>query len=434
MKLRCLLVWLCVLILSLNHFHDFKINDVFNSIDKPIPRPCFRGAWFSCLPKPKIAVLITGGTIGAKGLDPRNPTNYTDYSSISTEAWVNGIAGASELGDFHYETFFNKGSPDLSMEDMLLIARWIYSHRHEYHGFLLLGGSDTAAENLFLLDMVLKIPNTIIYVPAARPDSALSADGPLSFVQGAQIIRDPNSWGQGPLLVCNEKIWGPHLLYKRTTNGLDMFDSPAGSKGIMKGGKPHFWYGPREPTGRLYFDIRKLPSTKAPFVAMLYATETRSIVTSLFDPEVVAIAIMSQGAGSMPTAGRDMISDASVQNRNKSIVVCLKTSDGFVGYPMYGTGNWAIPGGFMDALRCRLVLKLAFMFKMDVEEIRSLFEVDALSARSHNLFIMRLHWFSFEQVIVQTKHDCESRLQRVKHRLVRVVDNMKRLGGIINQA
>jgi hypothetical protein len=146
---------------------------------------------------------------------------------------------------------------------------------------------------------------------------------------------------------------------------------------------------------------------------MLYATETRSIVTSLFDPEVVAIAIMSQGVGSMPTAGRDMISDASAQHRNKPIVVCLKTPDGFVGYPMYGTGNWAIPDGFMDALRCRLVLKLALIFRMDVEEIRSLFEVDALSARSHGLFIIRLHWFSFEQVIVQTKRDCESRLFQI---------------------
>jgi L-asparaginase len=289
-----------------------------------------------------------------------------------------------------------------------------------------MGGTDTAHNTINQHSDTLRLPLCVGYVASARPNSALSADGPMNFAQNLQVIRDPSSWGYGAFMAFNERIWGPFLLYKRTTNGLDMFDSAAGPLGIMKGGKPHFWYGPREHRGRLHFDIKKLAPIKPPRVVITYATEPETVVTLLHDPEVAGVVIIGQGAGSMPTAGTDMISAASAENKHKPIVVCLMIPDGVVGYPMYGAGDWAIPGGYMEALRCRYVVQLALMSGMDVQQIRHLFEVDAISLKSDPFYTVRLYWFIFERVVMMTIQDCKDRLKGANEMLDLLVEDVTR--------
>jgi hypothetical protein len=80
----------------------------------------------------------------------------------------------------------------------------------------------------------------------------------------------------------------------------------------------------------------------------------------------------------------------------------------------------------MEALRCRYVIQLALMSGMDVQQIRQLFEVDAISLKSDPFYTVRLYWFIFERVVMMTIQDCKDRLKGANERLGLLVEDVTR--------
>src|ERR1044072_3489064 len=156
--------------------------------------------------KPNVVILATGGTIAGAAASGTQAA-YTS-GAVTIDAMIAAVPGLTNMANIKGEQISNVGSPDMSFEIMLKLAKRINELQKvaDVDGIVVTHGTDTMEETAFFLNLVVKGDKPVVMVGSMRPSTAVSADGPLNLYNAVGVAVDPNAKGRGILVVMNDWI------------------------------------------------------------------------------------------------------------------------------------------------------------------------------------------------------------------------------------
>ena len=131
---------------------------------------------------PVVWVLATGGTISGGG---QSSTSLTQYRSgaFSGEQLVSAVPAIAEHATVRVEQIVNIGSPNITFDDWLTLARRIdeiFSGDPDAAGVVVTHGTNTLEETAYFLNLTVRHDRPVVLAGTQRPATAISTDGPLN--------------------------------------------------------------------------------------------------------------------------------------------------------------------------------------------------------------------------------------------------------------
>ena len=306
---------------------------------------------------PKITVLTTGGTIAAVGTDVGATTIYR--LDESRDPLLDLMASLAAEADVKLEQFCHVASHDLDLETVLRLARRIdeLQSTGAADGIVVTHGTDTLEETAFVLSLVLSLAGPIVLTGAARPSSALSADGPLNLLNSIRVAASPQAAGRGVLTCMNDRIGAARHITKAHTSAADAFRShEQGFLGAVTGSEVSFFAKVGASQGP---QINLEAIGELPRVDIIYGhlgMDARMIEMAIQDG-ASGIVIAATGNGSMPAA----VKPALTRARDAGIIVirASRVGSGSVSAGPVDAECGTIPAGWFNPQKARLLLMLA---------------------------------------------------------------------------
>lgn len=320
--------------------------------------------------KPKVAVVFTGGTIAGRSDSSLDTTSYRSGVLTGAELLAR-IPEALDICTPVPEQFRNVVSADITDADLLelhaLVSRQLA--RDDIAGVVITHGTATLEETAAFLQFTVHGEKPVVLVGAMRPDSAISADGPLNLVQALALAASPKARGRGVLVCANDRIGSAIHISKTNTQAVDTFQArDAGFLGVMMGVRPLFYAQPAQPLLPPCFDLSG--ARALPRVAVVH--------THLNDDPGVLDYFLSQGARGLVIAatGNGTMSTAMVDRANACVergIPVVKSSVCGAGFLWNEGKDLLIPAGFHNPQKSRILLALCLRQGMDRARIEACF-------------------------------------------------------------
>ena len=145
---------------------------------------------------PVVWVLATGGTISGGGASSTNLTEY-QAGTFSGEKLVTAVPGLADHATIRVEQITNVGSPNLTFDDWLTIARRIdaiFLEDANAAGVVITHGTNTLEETAYFLNLTVRHDRPVVLVGAQRPATAISMSLP---PESRPVIVRSNRTGSG---------------------------------------------------------------------------------------------------------------------------------------------------------------------------------------------------------------------------------------------
>src|SRR5574342_992838 len=213
---------------------------------------------------PKVALIITGGTIDSVGKDRLDLAWYIEAGKrLGDGELLQQLPELKSIAEVAEIPFRRLPSHALVDKDWLDLVRTIHSifDQDKADGIVITHGTNTIEETAYFLNLVLKTDKPVVVVGSMRPSSAISADGYLNVVNAVKVAADPSSKGRGCLLVMNDTIFNGRDVTKNATYRVEAFQSrDLGPLGYADGdGKIVYYHQPtRKHTENTKFALRSL--------------------------------------------------------------------------------------------------------------------------------------------------------------------------------
>ena len=168
---------------------------------------------------PVVWVLSTGGTISGRGASPTALAEYKSGSMLGGEL-VAGVPEITQYANVKVEQIVNVGSPDITLDNWLTIARRInriFAEDPNAAGIVITHGTSTLEETAYFLNLTVKDDRPVVLVGAQRPATAISADGPLNLLNAIRTAAAPEARGKGVMIVMNDEINAAREVTKTNT-------------------------------------------------------------------------------------------------------------------------------------------------------------------------------------------------------------------------
>lgn len=185
---------------------------------------------------PRIALLLTGGTIGAMGHGSLDLANYSDHARWATaEELISQVPEIAELAKVEAVEAPRHRAMTSTLDDLLALGRLISECQREYVGVVVGYGTNALEEAALTTHLMCSgSASPVVFVGAMRPPSGLGTDAYLNLVRGVATAAAPASRGRGVLLVMNEEILSAVEATKQWTDHIDAFSAPgAGPLGFV---------------------------------------------------------------------------------------------------------------------------------------------------------------------------------------------------------
>ena len=317
---------------------------------------------------PRIKLIFTGGTISMLDNDKTGAVPKLAGADI-----LRDVPGLEKFCQPKVHDFGQLPGPHMTPARMFDLAKLVAKTCSDgFDGVVITHGTDTLEESAFLVDILHRHEQPVVFVGAMRTSSMLSWDGPINLFQACQVASHSKSRGKGALVVMNSTINAAWEVTKTYTEALDTYKSPdTGPLGIIDGGEVLFYRGPvaygRLATDRLEPDVS---------LVIACAGADGRIIDYLVSRGEKAIVIEAMGRGNLPPA---MASAAAVAVK-KGVLVALTSRcwggrvSGTYGYEGGGArlkeaGILFAPG--LPGHKVRLMLMAALGAGMNKEEITS---------------------------------------------------------------
>ena len=218
---------------------------------------------------PRIALILTGGTIDSLGKDRLDLAWYIEAGKrLNDGELLQQLPELKEIAQVQEIPFRRLPSHALVDKDWLDLVRTIHSifDDNKADGIVITHGTNTIEETAYFLNLTLKTDKPVVVVGSMRPASAISADGYLNLVNAVKVAAEPNSRGRGCMLVMNDTIFNGRDVTKNATYRVEAFQSrDLGPLGFADGdGKIVYYHQPvRKHTVDTEFDVRNLQSLTA---------------------------------------------------------------------------------------------------------------------------------------------------------------------------
>jgi L-asparaginase len=268
------------------------------------------------VPKTRIHLIATGGTIAGTAADPTDTRDYT-IGALTAEALVASVPPLQDLAEISVEQLCNIDSKDMTPTHWLGLARATQAAlaRDDVAGVVITHGTDTMEESAFFLDLVLAPGKPVVFTGAMRPATALSADGPMNILDAVTVALSPEARGLGVVVVMHGRVHAARDVVKGHPHALDAFTS--GEAGALGSVPP--------------LRISRLPSRGAAPI------DVSSIV------ELPRVDLILVGAGSSP----DLL-DASLVAGARGVVLALP-------------GNASLPAAWETAAQAAMAAGLSVL-------------------------------------------------------------------------
>jgi L-asparaginase len=242
-------------------------------------------------PKPKVAVIGTGGTITAiSGIGPLDLTEYTSSGHMleadELVARYPEVASVAEVIPIRFKAVPSTAVGFPEWKALVLATDKAVADHPDLAGIVILHGTATLEETAYALSLTAKVAIPIVLVGAQRPASALSTDAGLNLVNAVRTAAAPDARGMGVLVCLNDEIQAAREVSKTSTARLQTFRSPDfGVLGHADGDRIAFYRRPIRRTGPdAEFDIRRLDALPRVDIAYSYAgndgTATRAFIAA----------------------------------------------------------------------------------------------------------------------------------------------------------
>ena len=321
--------------------------------------------------RPKIALLAMGGTIASFGARPDATSIYE--LDAARDPVGDAVPMLADAADVLIETFAHLPSHDVPVALVLDLARRIAAIRNEglVQGVVVSHGTDTLEETAYLLDLLLPAGLPVIVTGAARPASALSADGPLNLLNAVKVAAHPDATGRGVLVCLNERISAARSVTKAHTSAVDAFrDAEQGHVGAITGTQIFFHHPPSIVQRPLFDATRTCPLPDVEIIPCHLGVGPGLFECAL-EQRVEGVVIAGTGNGSVPEALKPTL--ARARAGGVIVVRASRVGAGAVSAGKIDAEHGTIPAGWLSPHKARLLLMLALRQTRDRDAIADLF-------------------------------------------------------------
>ena len=328
---------------------------------------------------PVVWVLATGGTISGGGSSSTSLTQYRS-GAFSGEELVAAVPAIVEHATVRVEQIVNIGSPNITFDDWLTLARRIdeiFSGDPDAAGVVVTHGTNTLEETAYFLNLTVRHDRPVVLVGAQRPATAISTDGPLNLLNAVRTAAAPEARGKGVLVVMNDEINAARDVTKTSTYRVETFRSrDLGFLGYVDGDRVAFYRAPtKRHTADSEFDLAGVAGFPTVDIVYSYVEPNPVLIETLIEAGVDGIVLAGTGAGLVSRVERAALDRiASLPEAERPVVVrSNRTGSGRV-VPLPGyDARGMIAGDTLNPQKARILLMLALTKTRDLDEIRRIF-------------------------------------------------------------
>ena len=328
---------------------------------------------------PRVALIITGGTIDSVGKDRLDLAWYIEAGKRLKDGEIlEMLPELKQIAEVTEIPFRRLPSHALIDKDWLDLVRTIHKifDEDKADGIVITHGTNTIEETAYFLNLVLKTEKPVVVVGSMRPSSAISADGYLNLVNAIKVAADPNSKGRGCLLVMNDTIFNGRDVTKNATYRVEAFQSrDLGPLGFADGdGKIIFYHQPvRKHTVQTEFDVRNLESLPRVDVVVSYVGADGTMIEAAAKAGAKGIVSAGTGAG-RPTPAEDAAFDKFFKETGMLMCLSSRVASGRVVRSPGLTKRGFVASDNLQPWKARLLLSLALTKTNNADEIQRIFD------------------------------------------------------------
>ena len=181
-----------------------------------------------------VTVLATGGTILTSSRDGLVDTDVEDIPTFS----------GPDL-EIHFEKLMAKPGRDLTLEDLVFVARRAEQLATSGNPVVVVHGTDTLEETAYLLALTIQPGVPVVVTGAMRRVDDPGPDGPANLAAAIAVAQSRITRHAGPVVVMNDEIHSSFWARKGHSTSPSTFTSaPAGPIGAIVEGRPELWMTP----------------------------------------------------------------------------------------------------------------------------------------------------------------------------------------------
>ncbi len=328
---------------------------------------------------PVVWVLSTGGTISGRGASPTALAEYKSGSLLGAEL-VAGVPEITQFANVKVEQIVNVGSPDITLDNWLTIARRInriFAEDPTAAGIVITHGTSTLEETAYFLNLTVKDDRPVVLVGAQRPATAISADGPLNLLNAIRAAAAPEARGKGVMIVMNDEINAAREVTKTNTYRLETFRAPElGFLGYVDADRVSFYRSStKRHTFRSEFDVSSITALPKVDIVYSYVESNPAMVQALVASGDRGIVFAATGAGTLSSFEKQALQPvlALPEATRPVLVRSSRTGNGrVIGRDEYDAMG-LIPADTLSPQKARILLMLALTRTRDPNEIKRIF-------------------------------------------------------------
>jgi L-asparaginase len=328
---------------------------------------------------PRVAVIITGGTIDSVGRDRLDLAWYGEAGKrLSDGEMLAQLPELKSIAEVREIPFRRLPSHALVDKDWLDLVRTLHTifDQDGADGIVITHGTNTIEETAYFLNLTLKIDRPVVLVGSMRPPSAISADGYLNVINAVKVAADPDSRGRGCLLVMNDTIFNGRDVTKNATYRVEAFQSrDLGPLGYADAdGKIAYYHTPvRKHTVDTEFDVRNLQSLPRVDVVVSYVGADGRMIEAAAAAGAKGIVSAGTGAG-RPTPAEEKAFDRMFEEHGMIMCLCSRVASGRVVRSPGLTKRGFVAGDNLPPWKARLLLSLALTKTTNADNIQRMFD------------------------------------------------------------
>ena len=325
---------------------------------------------------PTVALVTTGGTIGADG---RDRLDLAFYGELDTQRAADELLGAipeiAGVARMRPVSALNAPSHALQMDDLVTLGRVVGELAADptVAGVVVTHGTNTLEETAFFLALVTRTDKPVVVTGSMRPASGLSSDSPLNLYGAIRLAAHPGAAGRGVLVLLNDTVHAARDVTKSSTARLDAFrGAELGPLGFVEADGAIVFHHRQEAwpaEGR--FDVDRLGALPRVDVVMSYLGADGALIEAAVRAGAAGIVSAGTGGG-FPTPAEQTALEAAAA---AGVLVCQATrvGSGRVAVRPASVGHGIIGAGNLNPVKARILLMLALTGSSDPYEIAALF-------------------------------------------------------------
>jgi L-asparaginase len=322
--------------------------------------------------RPRVAVASLGGTIT---MTPASAGGAVSPSLRAADL-VAAVPGVEDVAELTATTLRTEPGAWLTPADVVAAGEWARREVADRgaDGVVLVQGTDTIEETAYLLGLHWDRPEPLVVSGAMRAPSAAGADGPANLLAAAVVAGSPAARDRGALVVLNDDVHAAVRVRKTDAIAMHAFSSaPFGPVGRVHERRVTFADRPaRWPA---------LPAPlagRSPRIALLetHLGDRGDLLRLVADAGYDGIVLAGFGAGHVSAALAEVVGEVVPRC---PVVLASRTGGGpvltgtygFVGSERDLLARGAVPAGWLDPRKARLLMWALLASGADTDELRA---------------------------------------------------------------